>query len=53
MGVLIGLAILVLIAVFIFRQFNSDGITVNKLKNYFLYIIILIAAFIIFLIINH
>lgn len=53
MGFIIGLAILVLIGVFVFRQFSSDGITTSKLKKYFLYIIILIAVFIIYLIINH
>ncbi|MCZ2397630.1 MAG: hypothetical protein LC100_13930 [Chitinophagales bacterium] len=53
MAIIIGLTILILLGVFIYRQFNSDAITANKLKKYFLYILLLIGLFIIYLIINN
>lgn len=53
MAIIIGLTILILAGVFVYRQFNSDGITANKLKKYFFYILLLIGLLIAFLIINN
>ena len=50
MGILIGLILIVLVVIFIIRQFNSDGITGKKLKKYLLYIIILFGILIFYII---
>jgi uncharacterized membrane protein len=52
MGILLGVSVIILIAVFIYKQLNSDGITGQKIKKYLIYIILLISFLIIFLIIK-
>jgi hypothetical protein len=52
MGILLGVVIIVLIGVFVYKQLNSDGITGQKIKKYLIYIILLISFLIIYLIIK-